>query len=130
MGTYRIIQLSSFRKKCPVVKRQIDIYDGAQTVVLMILFYRAAGYFEHDLGRPAPRPSAPPYRPPITNRPTLHIGQARDAQHPLYLNLLNKAMGDGDKVERLIAYERMAAPHASRTELMERAIIRWERDNR
>jgi hypothetical protein len=38
-------------------------------------------------------------------RPTGH------AQDQLYQNLLNKAMGDKQKVERLIAYEGMRAPH-------------------
>lgn len=53
------------------------------------------------------------------------VGRSR-----LYRALLRKARGDEDLVERLIAYERRRNPHLSRTEWIEYAIDRWERDLR
>jgi hypothetical protein len=48
----------------------------------------------------------------------------------LYQRLLAIARNDREVVERLIAYERRQRPGASRVELMQMAIARWERDNR
>ncbi len=44
--------------------------------------------------------------------------------------LLSKARGDKALVNRLVAYERARYPHATKAELLEVAIARWERDNR
>ena len=48
----------------------------------------------------------------------------------LYANLLTKARGDADLVERWIAYEQRRSLNANRIELMADAIQRWEWDNR
>jgi hypothetical protein len=48
----------------------------------------------------------------------------------LYQRLLALTRNDSTTVERLIAYEKQRLPRASRQELMQRAIQRWERDNR
>jgi hypothetical protein len=47
-----------------------------------------------------------------------------------YRQLLRRAGGDQNLVERLIAYEKQRAPAASREECIERAIMRWDRDKR
>ncbi len=44
--------------------------------------------------------------------------------------MLTMALGDKDKVERLISYESTRSPHASRAELIQDAIDRWVRDIR
>jgi hypothetical protein len=51
-------------------------------------------------------------------------------QAVLYNDLLVRVGGDRAIVERLIAFERQQAPHASRSSLLRSAIQRWERDNR
>jgi hypothetical protein len=43
--------------------------------------------------------------------------------------LLLRAMGDGEKVERLIAFEQKRAPGISRAEAARRANERWSRDS-
>jgi predicted nucleic acid-binding Zn-ribbon protein len=48
----------------------------------------------------------------------------------LYDDLLRKAGGDDEVVERLFEYERSLQPEATQTTLLEKAIQRWERDNR
>jgi uncharacterized membrane protein YvbJ len=48
----------------------------------------------------------------------------------LYRNLVQKARGDTELVERLIEYERRRSPGSDRLELLLDAIYRWERDNR
>ncbi len=48
----------------------------------------------------------------------------------LYQNLLGKARGDKDLVERWIDYEESRNPWVDRVVHMEYAIDRWERDNR
>lgn len=47
-----------------------------------------------------------------------------------YQQLLRKAHGDVELVERLIAYERGRLPEADRRTLEQRALERWERDLR
>ncbi len=42
--------------------------------------------------------------------------------------LLLRAMGDGEKVDRLIAFEQKRAPGISRAEAARRANERWARD--
>jgi hypothetical protein len=49
-------------------------------------------------------------------------------QERLYRQLLAKARGDSDLVERLVAYERQRNPDAGRSRLLQNAIDRWERD--
>jgi hypothetical protein len=53
------------------------------------------------------------------------ISQAR-----LFNDLLTKIGGDRTAAERLIAYERSQFPQGNRTIWLERAIQRWEHDNR
>ena len=48
----------------------------------------------------------------------------------LYANLLAKARGDADMVERWIEYEQQRSLNTNRIELMEDAIQHWEWDNR
>ncbi len=48
----------------------------------------------------------------------------------LYHNLLTKVGGDRAVVERLVNFELSHAPGASRAELLQRAIQKWERQNR
>lgn len=55
---------------------------------------------------------------------------AAPTERRLYDALLRKARGDDALVERLIAYEARRHPTASRRQLLQDAIDRWERDNR
>jgi hypothetical protein len=48
----------------------------------------------------------------------------------IYRRLLAITRNDPATAERLIAYEKKQLPRASRLELMQRAVQRWERDNR
>ena len=57
------------------------------------------------------------------------FGDALD-QAELYNDLLRKVGGDHDAAERLITFERQRTPHATRKECLQRALQRWERDNR
>jgi hypothetical protein len=52
------------------------------------------------------------------------------ATQDFYRDLLVKARHDMDLVDRLLAYERERAPHASFEDLCRSAIARWERDSR
>jgi hypothetical protein len=52
----------------------------------------------------------------------------RTVETALYDKLLRKTLGDASQVERLIEAEKKQAPQASRAQLMERAVRRWERD--
>ncbi len=51
-------------------------------------------------------------------------------EQELYANLLTKSLGDKERVERLIEYERKRIPNASKEDLLHNTIDRWERDNR
>jgi hypothetical protein len=51
-------------------------------------------------------------------------------EREIYQRLLAIARNDKAVVERLITYEKQKLPRASRLELMQRAVERWERDNR
>ena len=51
-------------------------------------------------------------------------------QADLYNDLLLKVGGDHEVVERLVDYERRLQPEATRTALLEKAVQRWERENR
>jgi hypothetical protein len=48
----------------------------------------------------------------------------------LYNDLLHKVGGDGEIVERLIAFESRRSPDGNRITWLKNAIRRWERDNR
>ncbi len=48
----------------------------------------------------------------------------------LYQDLLRKVRFNGSTADRLIEYERRQDPQASRLQLIQSAIERWERDNR
>jgi hypothetical protein len=48
----------------------------------------------------------------------------------LYQDLLRKVRFNGSAADRLIEFERKQTPQASRLELIQNAIDRWERDNR
>lgn len=47
----------------------------------------------------------------------------------LYQDLLRKVRFNGSTADRLIEYERKQNPQASRLELIQNAIDRWDRDN-
>lgn len=57
-----------------------------------------------------------------------NLGRTRE--NLLYQILLAKRRGDRNQVERLVDYERQCSPRSSRTELLQTAIYRWERDRR
>jgi hypothetical protein len=116
-----------------VFKRPIDVYDGIQTLILTVVFYSMAGQYRDDfwrrsLGRRSARSREPDFTFP--SKPSEPIQPIEREREDLYQNLLRKVTGDRRIVERLIAYERSRAPHASTEELLRSAIIRWERDNR
>ena len=48
----------------------------------------------------------------------------------LYRQLLQRARGDEELVERLVGYERRRKPGADRLELLENVLYHWERDSR
>ena len=53
------------------------------------------------------------------------------AKDPIaYRELLRLALGDREKVDRLVAFERERHPAASYARLVRQAIDRWRRDNR
>jgi RNA polymerase subunit RPABC4/transcription elongation factor Spt4 len=56
--------------------------------------------------------------------------QVRGWEDLLYQDLLRKVRFNGSAADRLIEYERTQNPNASRLELIQNAIGRWERDNR
>jgi hypothetical protein len=120
-----------------VFKRPVDVYDAVQTVVLVVLFFHLGDEYEGPtVRRPrrasASRPHGPalPPRAPVSRPPPLPPRPRASREGVLYQKLLTKALGDAEKVERLVDYERGRAPHASRKELLERALERWERDSR
>jgi hypothetical protein len=51
-------------------------------------------------------------------------------QRALYDDLLRKVGGDKAAVERLITFENKRNPDGNRTQWLQQAIWRWERDNR
>ena len=97
---------------------------------------------DEDAGFPASRSSGKPRRGlrerldrfihHITKKPyavdTLFGASINQAE--LFDNLLVKAGGDREKVERLVAFERQKYPQGNRLIWLQRAIQRWERDNR
>ena len=64
------------------------------------------------------------------NNTQLDKNTSSDREAELYKVLLKKSQGDRQQVERLIDYERRRSPDASRVELLQSAIDRWERDLR
>lgn len=125
-------------------QRPLDIYDFMQTffiaVVIIIWQRETFSHFLNDFRsswvevrkRPHTSDSTRTQKqptPPLSNRRS----NARKLPNPNnvnYQNLLMKARGDAGVVARLIEYEREHAPWKSEDELMETAIVRWERDNR
>ena len=95
-------------------ERQVDIYDGLQTLLLVAVFYVLAGRYRLILIKTRGQSDPPP--------------SLRERQ--LYDNLLLKVGGDRSTVERLIDYEQSRAPGFERAEYLQRAIERWERENR
>lgn len=93
--------------------RQVDIYDGLQTLVLVAVFYVLAGRYRLILVGVRPKSEAP----------------VSLKERQLYDNLLLKVRGDRSTAERLIDYERTRAPGLDREEYIKRAIERWEHDN-
>ena len=57
-----------------------------------------------------------------------HVRNSREKQ--LYQDLLRKARGDGELVERLVEYEQQRNPGSDRLKLLQDAIDRWEADRR
>jgi hypothetical protein len=55
--------------------------------------------------------------------------RVRSWEDLLYQDLLRKVRFNGSAADRLIEYERKQSPQASRLELIQSAIERWERDN-
>lgn len=64
----------------------------------------------------------------FVNRAFHRAGPSMEKQ--LYQDLLQKARGDGELVERLLEYERQHRPGSDRLRLLQDAIDRWESDNR
>ena len=56
--------------------------------------------------------------------------QSRSASEPAEARLRRICLGNHDQVERLIAAEASRTPGLSRSEAAERAVRRYERDNR
>jgi hypothetical protein len=54
----------------------------------------------------------------------------RSMERRLYRNLLQKAHGDTELVDRLIGYERQRSPASDRIQHLQNAVQRWERDLR
>jgi len=108
----------------------VDIYDKGQTLLVIIgvivwqrkAFSHFGLHIKGFLKRLKP-PSTPP-------SPASRIWNPPDTNNANYQNLLMKARGDKALVGRLVEYERNLAPWKSENELMEAAIVRWERDNR
>ena len=94
--------------------RPVDIYDGLQTLVLVALFYVLAGRYRLILVKTRGKSDPPP--------------SLKERQ--LYDNLLLKVSGDRSTLGRLIDYEQSRAPGLDRVEYLQRAIERWERENR
>jgi len=69
---------------------------------------------------------APPVKPsaPFTSASALEVEQRYEEL------LLRKAHGDDALVERLVEYERVRKPRATRAELLQAAVEHWEQDNR
>jgi hypothetical protein len=118
-----------------VLRRPVDGYDVAQTLVLVVLFHWLARRVERAVGR---RPRWPggsvsthrprPHIPPPRRRPRPRPRPSAAAQS-LFRDLVRKVGGSEATAQRLVEYERRRDPRASELELVRRAIQRWERDN-
>jgi len=73
------------------------------------------------------QPLPPPAQEPVAARPPAQPNDGETVKR-LYQTLLNRTLGDKQKVERLVKLERQRAPQASTVELLQRALERWERD--
>lgn len=109
-----------------VFQRPIDWYDFGQTGMIIIvgLFYGPFRPAVSDFKRKLRKRFFPKQLARFT---TL---QMKNANRKAYQDLLIKAQGDNELVERLVAYEYTRRPNASLSQLMDSAVISWERDNR
>jgi hypothetical protein len=64
----------------------------------------------------------------LTRSLTANTRSKREKQ--LYAQLLQRARGDEELLERLVGYERRRDPGADRLELLENVLYHWERDSR
>jgi len=126
-GTFFIADVLALLLLPSIFRRPVDVYDIAQSVVLLVVFCFLAGSAGRYLRGLRDRLRKPPAtresrqtRPPATSY----------AEGKLYGSLLSKVLGNRETAERLIEYERRRVPGASREELIRRAIERWELDNR
>jgi hypothetical protein len=137
--------------------RPIGGYELAQSLALIVVFGLALRLALKILMRKPAPPARPAYAPPsrsyagVSRRTTARASRPAPvsfeepsipplwyteeaAEEPetqrLYSDLLAKVRGDKVTAESLIEYERSRNPGASRAELIQDAIIRWERDNR
>lgn len=76
---------------------------------------------------PPEQPVQPPPQEPVAARPPAQPNDGETVKR-LYQTLLNRTLGDKQKVERLVKLERQRAPQASTVELLQRALERWERE--
>ncbi len=60
------------------------------------------------------------------SRPNTRSGREKQ----IYVQLLQRARGDEELLERLVNYERRRKPGADRLELLENVLYHWERDSR
>jgi hypothetical protein len=85
-----------------IFKRSVDIYDGIQTLVLVIFFYRWSSGDRNRRVRSVWKGLIPRRRTSISRRPRVLAKFTRSEERQLYQRLLNMALGDEGKVKRLI----------------------------
>jgi len=122
-----------------VLARPVGYTGVILTAVLALLFFPLTHAFIRYLGtiqakREVVYPAAGrivPNRSVHRTRPAPEVRTPADTPDSLlYRNLVRKTFGDRAAADRLINYERKHFPFASQSELIQRAIERWERDNR
>ncbi len=129
-GTALIFLLTVF---APVFARTLDGYDVIVTTVASAIFTWPAQRLLRSLD-PQGADRAVSLQRQSSPASKLESSQPRLTSlggEDLYKNLLSRVGGAKEAAERLIEYERWSAPpHASRDELIRRAIVRFERDSR
>jgi hypothetical protein len=109
-----------------IFQRPIDLYDLGQTALIVVVgllcgsFQRTLSDFRRNLRKG--------FSPKRTSKFTAL--QMNSVNKVVYQNLLLKARGDKELVERLVEYEYTRSPNASLRSLMDSAVVRWELDNR